>query len=79
MPDVTDQQLNQLRSRPVVVRLRTADPERTWDMHAELASYDPVWVQLRNARAGQRTFPVRRDLIAAVEPDTSAQGARAGA
>ncbi len=76
MAEPTDAVLGQLRGKQVVVRLRTADPNRTWDLHAELASNDHTWLQLRNPRAGQRTFPVRRDMVVEVEPSSEAAGAR---
>lgn len=76
MAEPTDAILGQLRGKQVVVRLRTADPDRTWDLNAELASNDHTWLQLRNPRAGQRTFPVRRDLVASIEASPEAAGAR---
>ncbi|MCE7928980.1 MAG: hypothetical protein HUU14_11200 [Dehalococcoidia bacterium] len=75
MAEPTDATLGQLRGKQVIVRLRTADPDRTWDLNAELASNDHTWLQLRNPRAGQRTFPVRRDMVVDIEPAKNAAGA----
>ena len=76
MAEVTDATLNQLRGKAVEVRIRTADPRRPWIMNAELASHDATWIQLRNPRAGQRTFPIRRDMVESIEPSATASGAR---
>ena len=76
MAGPTDALLGQLRGKQVIVHLRTADPDHTWDMNAELASNDQTWLQLRNPRTGQRTFPVRRDMVVDIEPTTQASGAR---
>lgn len=77
MAEVNDATLNQLRGKAVEIRIRTADPRRPWVMNAELASHDATWVQLRNPRAGQRTFPIRRDMIESIDASESAAGARA--
>lgn len=74
MSEPTDAVLGQLRGKQVIVRLRTADPNRTWDLNAELAANDHTWIQLRNPRAGQRTFPVRRDMVVDIEPGKSSAG-----
>jgi len=77
MAEVTDATLNQLRGKAVEVRIRTSDPRRPWVMNAELASHDSTWIQLRNPRAGQRTFPIRRDMLESIEASSTAAGARA--
>ena len=76
MAEPTDAVLGQLRGKQVILHLRTADPNHTWDLNAELASNDHTWLQLRNPRAGQRTFPVRRDMVVDIEPTTQAAGSR---
>ncbi len=76
MAEPTDAILGQLRGKAVTVKLRTADPDRTWDLQADLASNDATWLQLRNPRTGQRTFAVRRDMVVDIEASSVAAGAR---